>query len=139
MKRYMYKSVLFVFAALFLACSGEKSKSFNQIDVEYPQTRQDASVSDDYHGTQIDDPYRWLEIDTASEVESWVGEQNRVTQNYLSQIDYRDEIKERYKELFNYVKLSSPFKVGDYYFVARNDGLQNQAVIYIQKGLDGTP
>lgn len=139
MKRYMYKSVLFVFAALFLACSGEKSKSFNQIDVEYPQTRQDASVSDDYHGTQIDDPYRWLEIDTASEVESWVGEQNRVTQNYLSQIDYRDEIKERYKELFNYVKLSSPFKVGDYYFFSRNDGLQNQAVIYIQKGLDGTP
>lgn len=135
----MYKSVLFLLVALCLACSGENSKSFNQIDVDYPQTRQDTSVSDDYHGTKIDDPYRWLETDTASEVESWVTVQNKVTQNYLSQIDYRDEIKDRYKELFNYVKLSSPYKVGDYYFFSRNDGLQNQAVIYIQKGLDGAP
>ena len=102
----------------------------------YPETRAE-EVKDDYHGTEIADPYRWLEIDTAAETSKWVAAQNEVTFDYLSKIPYREAIKERYEELFNYPKLSSPFKAGDYYFFYKNDGLQNQSVIYIQKGLDG--
>jgi prolyl oligopeptidase len=104
----------------------------------YPETKKGETV-DNYHGKDIRDEYRWLETDTADDVKKWVQEQNKVTQSYLSTIPYRDKIKERYAELFNYVKLSSPFKVGEYYFFSKNDGLQNQAVIYYQKGLKGEP
>ncbi len=106
------------------------------IKVNYPKTKT-VDHKDNYHGTEIKDAYRWLEIDTATEVESWVKSQNEVTFDYLSKIPYRDKIRDRYEELFNYPKLSSPFKAGDYYFFYKNDGLQNQSVIYFQKGMDG--
>ena len=105
---------------------------------KYPITKK-GETTDDYHGTQVADPYRWLEQDTAKAVADWVVEQNEVTQAYLSEIPYRENIKARYADLFNYVKLGSPFKRGPYYFFYKNDGLQNQSVIYVQKGLDGTP
>ncbi|MDX1941791.1 MAG: prolyl oligopeptidase family serine peptidase, partial [Saprospiraceae bacterium] len=95
--------------------------------------------SDDYHGTQIADPYRWLEIDTAADVEAWVQSQNSVTFDYLSKIPYRKDIADRYADLFNFAKYSAPFREGEYYFFYKNDGLQNQSVIYVQKGLEGTP
>jgi prolyl oligopeptidase len=104
----------------------------------YPETRRD-SVVDSYHGTTIADPYRWLENDTAGEVLKWVDAQNEVTQNYLSQIPFRDKIRSRLTEIWNYPKYSSPFKEGDWYYFFKNDGLQNQSVLYRQKGLDGTP
>ena len=85
------------------------------IKVNYPQTKI-VDQKDDYHGTEIKDNYRWLEVDTAREVESWVKSQNKVTFDYLSKIPYRDKIRDRYEELFNYPKLSSPFKAGEYYF-----------------------
>jgi prolyl oligopeptidase len=103
------------------------------IPVSYPLTDTD-HIIDDYHGTAIADPYRWMEDDTAAKVEDWVKKQNAVTSDYLSKIPYRNEIKKRYEELFNYQKMTSPRKVGDYYFYYKNDGLQNQAVIYSQKG-----
>ena len=106
--------------------------------VNYPDTRRE-EVSDDYFGTAVADPYRWLEIDTAADVGAWVKEQNKATFGYLENIPYRDAIKDRYEDLFNYPKLSSPFRAGDYYFFYKNDGLQNQSVIYYQKGLDGEP
>lgn len=104
----------------------------------YPTTRK-ADQIDNYHGQQIADPFRWLEIDTAPEVEAWVDEQNALTFDYLEQIPYREKIRRRLTELLDYERLSSPFRAGEYYFFYKNDGLQNQPVIYFQKGLDGTP
>ena len=109
-----------------------------KIKVLYPTTKTE-DVKDDYHGKNITDPYRWLENDTATATETWVKEQNTVTAGYLAQIPYRDSIKKRYADLFNYVKLSSPRKVGEYYFYYKNDGLQNQAIIYYQKGSGASP
>lgn len=125
------------------SCSSEKKKeetpAFPPIAVTYPVTEKDTTVSDDYHGTVIADPYRWLEYDTAANVEAWVSAQNKVTFDYLGQIPFRSKIKDRLTEIFNYPKYSSPFRVGEYYFFSKNDGLQNQSVIYYQKGIDGEP
>ena len=114
------------------------STNYAKMPVNYPET---ATVehSDDYHGTAIADPYRWLEVDTAQDVEAWVKSQNEVTFGYLEAIPFREKIEERLTELLNYPRLSSPFRAGDYYFFYKNDGLQNQPVIYYQQGLDGEP
>jgi len=108
------------------------------IPVNYPTTKKVDQI-DKYHDTEIKDEYRWLEDDNAEDTKAWVGEQNTVTKGYLDQIPFRKKIRERYEELYNYPKLSSPFKAGAYYFFYKNDGLQNQSVIYYQKGLDGKP
>ena len=136
----MKKIIVFCIGiTLLMSCNSEMKKiEKNSMKLNYPETKKGETV-DNYHGKDVKDEYRWLETDTADDVKKWVGEQNKVTQSYLSQIPYRDKIKERYAELFNYVKLSSPFKVGEYYFFSKNDGLQNQAVIYYQKGLNGEP
>ncbi len=126
-------------AGIAVACtSNEKSMKYPSIAVTYPETRK-VDQTDDYHGTLLADPYRWLEIDTASEVESWVEAQNEVTFGYLEKIPFRDAIKDRYTKLYDYPKLSSPRQIGEYYLFGKNSGLQNQSVIYIQKGLDGSP
>jgi prolyl oligopeptidase len=104
----------------------------------YPLTKK-GDVVDDYHGTKVADPYRWLEDDNAPEVKAWVGEQNKVTSAYLAGIACRGPIAKRLEELYNYPRYSAPFRVGEFYFFAKNDGLQNQSVIYYQKGLDGEP
>lgn len=143
MKIIISKPALFI--ALSFSLSNCKMDTQQMVDVKneiipltYPVTPV-SEQSDDYHGTAIKDPFRWLEADTAVEVESWVGAQNKVTSDYLSHIPYRKQIEQRYTELFNYPKYSSPVKVGDHYLFYKNDGLQNQSVIYIQKGLSGTP
>ena len=110
-----------------------------KISVKYNPTRADSTAIDDYHGTKVADPFRWLEADTSAETGAWVKSQNGVTQDYLSKIPYREAIKKRYAELFDFPKVSSPMAAGDYYFFYKNDGLQNQAVIYRQKGNDGQP
>jgi len=104
----------------------------------YPETKR-VDVVDDYFGTKVPDPYRWLEDDNAPEVTAWVEAENKVTFGYLNQIAYRQQIKERLTKLLNYPKYSAPTRRGEYFFFAKNDGLQNQNVQYIQKGLDGTP
>jgi prolyl oligopeptidase len=104
----------------------------------YPET-QKADQVDDYFGTQVADPYRWMEDDNAEEVKAWVESQNAVTFGYLEQIPFRETVRERLLEFYNYPKYSSPFRAGDYYFFYKNDGLQNQSVLYIQKGLEGEP
>ncbi|MBB5213194.1 prolyl oligopeptidase family serine peptidase [Microbulbifer hydrolyticus] len=99
----------------------------------YPQTRKD-DVVDSYFGTQVADPYRWLEDDRSEETEAWVKAQNQVTFSYLEQIPYRDSLKERLETLWNYEKVGSPFKEGGYTYFYRNDGLQNQYVVWRKKG-----
>ena len=106
--------------------------------LEYPETRK-VEVKDDYFGTEVADEYRWLEDDNAEDTKAWVRAQNEVTFDYLATIPYRDEIRNRFEKVFNYPKLSSPFKAGENYFFYKNDGLQNQSVIYKQRGLDGEP
>ena len=106
--------------------------------MEYPETRKDDQV-DDYHGIKVEDPYRWLEDDNSGETLAWVQAQNRVTFGYLEQIPYRSQIKQRLQELYNYPKYGIPSRSGAYYLWSKNDGLQNQSVLYVQEGLEGTP
>ncbi|HEX8377948.1 MAG TPA: prolyl oligopeptidase family serine peptidase [Pedobacter sp.] len=100
--------------------------------MNYPVTKKDNTV-DTYFGTEVKDPYRWLENDLADDTKAWVSEQNKVTQGYLAQIPYRDKIKQRLEKLWNYEKYSAPFKEGEFIYFYKNDGLQNQAVLYRQK------
>ena len=106
--------------------------------LQYPVTKK-GDVVEDYHGTKVADPYRWLEDDNSEETKAWVAEQNKVTQDYLSKIPFRDKVKKRLEDLWNYPKYSSPFKEGEYYYFFKNEGLQNQSVAYRQKGLNGKP
>jgi prolyl oligopeptidase len=104
----------------------------------YPETKK-VDVVDTYFGTTVADPYRWLEDDNAPEVAAWVAAENKVTFDYLDKISYRPQLKDRLTKLLNYPKYSSPSRRGDWFIFSKNDGLQNQNVWYIQKGLDGTP
>jgi len=106
--------------------------------LDYPQTRKDNQV-DDYHGTKVADPYRWLEDDNSAETAKWVAAENKVTFGYLGKIPYRAQVKARMEQLFNFPKYTPPFRKGDYLFFTKNDGLQNQNVVYAQKGLEGAP
>jgi prolyl oligopeptidase len=106
--------------------------------IAYPGSKK-VSQEDDYFGKKVSDPYRWLEDDNAADTKVWVVEQNKVTQDYLSKIPFRDKVKNRLQELWNYPKYSSPFKKGEYYYFYKNDGLQNQSVLYRQKGLNAQP
>jgi prolyl oligopeptidase len=132
MKKTMLILILFAVVLAFAACQKEAAK------LNYPVTKKVDQV-DDYFGTKVADPYRWLEDDNAEEVKAWVTAENAVTFGYLDTIPYRPKIKARLTEIFNYPRYSSPFRAGEYYFFTKNDGLQNQSVYYIQKGLDGTP
>ena len=104
----------------------------------YPKAKKSNQV-DDYFGTTVADPYRWMENDTAIETASWVKEENIVTQNYLESIPFREKIKKRLASIWNYPKYSAPFREGEYYYFYKNDGVQNQYVLYRQKGLLGAP
>ena len=100
---------------------------------QYPDTRK-TDQTDDYFGTKVSDPYRWLEDDRSEETKAWVIAENKVTTDYIAQIPFRDAIKKRLTELWNYAKYSAPFKEGDYTYFYLNDGLQNQSVLYRQLG-----
>jgi prolyl oligopeptidase len=127
------------FALLLASCKQKKPVEAMKLPLAYPLTYQDTTVVDDYFGTKVADPYRWLENDTSAQTKEWVDAQNSLTFKYLESIPFRDKIRERYTELYNYPKYSSPFRIGEYYFFNKNDGLQNQGVTYFQKGFDGKP
>ena len=126
--------LLFTIGCALISCQTEKTADvkFEKIDVIYPETNT-GDVVDDYHGTEIKDPYRWLEDDNSDETMDWVNKQNDVTQGYLKNIPYRNDIKNRLEKLWDYEKYSSPFKEGDFYYYFKNDGLQNQYVLYGSK------
>jgi prolyl oligopeptidase len=104
----------------------------------YPVAKK-VDQTDNYHGTVIADPYRWLEDANSAETKAWVDAENKVTQDYLAAIPQRDGIRERLTQLWNYERYSAPYKEGGRYFYSRNDGLQNQAVLYTMKLLSDTP
>lgn len=127
----MKKITLIPLAALLIAAC-ETTPKKEQIAVNYPTTTKVDTV-DTYFGTPIKDSYRWLEDDRSPETEAWVKEQNKVTFGYLEQIPFREDLKNRLEKLWNYEKLGSPFKEGNYTYFYKNDGLQNQYVVYRKK------
>src|SRR5262249_37756826 len=100
----------------------------------YPKAKKLAQ-EDDYFGTKVKDPYRWLEDDNSAETKAWVDEENKVTFDYLSKIPFREKVKNRLTQIWNFEKLSVPYKKAGMYFTFYNNGLQNQSVLYVQKSL----
>jgi prolyl oligopeptidase len=124
----MNKLIPFIVAmAMLISCNGPIKKK-----TEYPLTKK-GDVVDTYFGTKVPDPYRWLEDDRSAETAAWVKEENKVTFGYLQNIPYREEIKTRLEKMWNYEKYSAPFKRGDYTYFSKNNGLQDQFVLYRQK------
>ncbi len=117
---------------LLNSCNQDNVK---QKRLNYPETRKD-TVVDDYFGTKVADPYRWLEDDNSEETKAWVDSQNKVTFEYLHAIPFRQKIIDRLTEMLNYERYSVPFTKAGKYFYFKNDGLQNQSVMYMQDGLD---
>lgn len=124
-------TLLFISIMCFMACQNKKK-------ITYPETRKVDTV-DVYFGTEVADPYRWLEDDTSEETAEWVKAQNEVTQAYLAQIPQRKALKERLTRLMDYEKIGVPFKKEGRYFFFKNDGLQNQSVLYVQNTLEEEP
>ncbi len=132
----MKKSLFFIaFLSIIFVYSFIK---IEKIKVEYPKTKKVEQV-DNYFGTNVSDPYRWLENDTSAETAEWVKAQNKVTFGYLEQIPFREKIKQRLTKIWNFPKYGVPFKEGNYYFFYKNNGMQNQSVLYIQDGLENEP
>lgn len=126
------RRILISFLALsfMLSCS-EKS-------IQYPPTKK-GEVKDTYFGTEVEDPYRWLEDDNSPETAEWVKAQNQLTFAYLEKLPYRQEIKTRLTELWDYPKYGTPFKEAGKYFFFKNNGLQNQSVLYTTADLSAEP
>ena len=124
------------FFAVFMGVAMMASISFCQL--KYPDTKK-VTQTDNYFGTKVSDPYRWLEDDKSDETAAWVTAENKITQDYLSKIPFREQVRKRLEEMWNYPKYTSPFKEGQYYYYYKNDGLQNQSILYRQAGLNGTP
>ncbi|HLL93935.1 MAG TPA: prolyl oligopeptidase family serine peptidase [Spirosoma sp.] len=109
----------------------------DNIRLSYPKARKTDQI-DDYHGTKVADPYRWLEDDRSAETAEWVKAQNEVTFGYLAKIPYRKQLQSRLEQVYNYPKYSAPSRKGVWFYFSKNDGLQNQSVLYRQKGLDAS-
>ncbi len=135
----MKYAFLFLSATLtFVSCKekAETAEVSGPDAVTYPQTAT-IDQQDNYFGTSVSDPYRWLENEGDSAVTDWITQQNNVTFDYLEKIPFRKQMEERLTQLANYPKSTTPYHVGDYYFYAKNNGLQNQYVTYYRKGMDG--
>src|SRR5215203_5665986 len=104
----------------------------------YPKTTK-SDFTETLHGQPLPDPYRWLEDDNSPETKAWVEAQNKVTFAYLNSIPQRDALRKRLTQLWNYERYGTPFKRGQRYFFTRNDGLQNQSVLYTAPNLDAQP
>lgn len=133
----MTKVISLLLVVILFACNSRKATNStnNSISVIYPVTKQ-GNVSDNYFGSTVPDPYRWLEDDRSAETASWVTAQNAVTFGYLDKIPFRKAIGERYANLFNYEKYLAPSKEGNYIYYSKNTGLQNQYVMYRER-VDG--
>jgi prolyl oligopeptidase len=128
----MKKAFLFFLLLSIVSIYSCKSK------LNYPVTKK-VNTTDDYFGTKIADPYRWLEDDTSKATADWVQAENAVTNEYLSKIPFRDKLREKLTKIWNFPKYGVPFRKDKWYFYFKNDGLQNQSVLYVREGIDGTP
>jgi prolyl oligopeptidase len=137
----MRKALLALLTAsiiVFWSAVVPRARAQGAAKVQYPVTKK-VDVVDDYFGTKVPDPYRWLEDENSPETAAWVEAQNKVTFGQLDKIPFRARLKDRLQKLYNYPKFSEPIRRGDSLFFFKNDGLQNQSVLYTQKGLNGTP
>jgi len=125
-------------AGIAIFAFGCSTKHEEKTNMKYPTTAK-ADSATTFFGTTVKDPYRWLENDTSKETGNWVQAQNDVTNGFLDKIPYRKTIRERLEKLYNYERLGAPFKEGNYYYFYKNDGLQNQSVLYRKTTEDGTP
>src|SRR5437016_5234381 len=120
---------LLLLSTLAVACATRQAAGQK---IQYPDTRKGDQV-DDYHGTNVADPYRWLEDANSTETAAWVEAQNKVTFAYLHALPEREKLRARLTKIWDYPKVRTPAKHGGLYFVHKNDGLQNQDVLYVQK------
>lgn len=130
--------ILISMFSVFFACSAVLSSCSQNTPLMYPEAKK-VDQTDDYHGTKVADPYRWLEDPDAPDTRAWIEAQNRLTFRFLDRIPERSQIRERLTQLWNYERFSPPFREGGRYFFYRNDGLQNQSVLYTLKSLDAEP
>lgn len=128
MKKLAYLGAI---TLLISACETKKEKS-SDMAVTYPTTKK-VDTLDTYFGTEVPDPYRWLEDDRSPETEAWVKSENEATYGYLNKIPFKEDIKKKLENIWNYEKIGAPFKEGDYTYFYKNNGLQNQYVIYRYK------
>ncbi|MDT0648665.1 prolyl oligopeptidase family serine peptidase [Autumnicola edwardsiae] len=133
----MKKIITGIFAVSLLAGCND-SKTEKETALNYPETKKVDTVTN-YFGTEVKDPYRWLEDDRSEETEDWVEAQNEVTFDYLKNIPFRKELENRLSKLWNYEKIGAPFKEGDYIYFFKNDGLQDQYVVYRKQSEDAAP
>ncbi len=136
MKTFLQNLILMSIIITMAACNRQPERYSVK---SYPETLKDSTVTDDYFGTIVADPYRWLENDTSAETAAWVEAQRAVTNDYLEHIPFRSAIKDRMTHLINYERYGVPSKRFGRYIFSKNDGLQNQSVIYIQSSLDSEP
>lgn len=128
MKYLLLLSCLLLFTFV-ISCSENETEGPSAADIQYPQTVK-VDTADTYFGTEVADPYRWLEDDNADETEQWVMAQNKITNNYLEAIPFRSEIRAKVEDLIDYERISAPDEHGGYYYYYKNDGLQDQSVYY---------
>ena len=118
-------SIIMLTGALFFAsCTTQKMNN----SLNYPETKK-VVHSDEYFGTKVEDPYRWLEDDMAADTKDWVQREVAFTNSYLANIPFREELRSQLKDIWNYEKIGAPFKEGDYTYFYKNDGLQAQSVL----------
>lgn len=129
------RKLICLFVFIFILSFSLQAQSIN---LKYPAAKKYNQI-DDYFGTKISDPYRLLESTQLKETKEWIAAENKVTENYLSNIPYRNAIRNRLTELWNYEKYTAPIKAGEYLLYSKNDGLQEQNVLYIQNGINGNP
>ena len=131
MRRFVWTAATLAVVALMPGCNRKMKISH----LPYPDTRRDTTVVDDYHGTCVADPYRWLEDDNSAETAAWVEAENAVTRDYLDRLPARQAIYDRLTALYDYPKEGAPERHGDYYYYFLNDGLQNQSALWRKRSL----
>ena len=129
------KNTLRILTLTALLCS---SSTLYSQTVSYPKTKK-IEFADTYHGLKVPDPYRWLEDDNSAETKEWVKAENLVTHAYLDAIPFRNKIRERLEKIWNFPRYGTPERENKYILFSKNDGMQNQSVLYIQDGMTGTP
>lgn len=139
MNRVKYWGFLpFLLAILFFSCNESSNQVQTTAALSYPETKM-VDSSDNYFGTDVKDPYRWLENPDDPEVGKWIEEQNKITFGMLDEIPFREGMRKRLESIWNYPKYSAPFKKAGRYYFYKNDGLQNQSVLYSMKNIEDEP